>query len=352
MKHFPKVEGFEIVDLIGCGHFGTVYKAISLKYKQIFALKIIPKSDLLNAKAIERIKREASVLQKVNHPNVLQIFDFVEEEREFVIVFEYCQYGTLMKLVKENGKLEKPAIQFLFQKIFEGLNQAHQQYICHRDLKLENILLDSYGRPKIGDWGESRESAKHHLLTSIHGTRVYMAPELWENQHYRGPAADMWAMGVMLYICAVGSYPWKATSEMAMYEIIRSVNYSIPDFVDEEIADVIKELLKKDPKSRSTAEEVLNAPLFNNCPVNNPYFSIRKKLCAHASVLSMVLNNPQIVSPNNLENVPKLKSFNPLSKIGSSTSNLAQFPANMAAKGSTRIVILPQRRRVHSNSFC
>lgn len=290
-----KIAGYLIEKKLGSGSYGTVYLAQSEKYGLPFAIKVIPIRDGETAEMHEKKYREALTLQQVVHPNVLRIYDFFEDDGNFIIIFEYCGGGTLLNLIREAGKLDKASIQYYFIQIFSAIKTAHELDVTHRDLKPENIFLDSYGRPKIGDWGQSRLIGPDPLLKSACGTRAYAPPEIWDKKAYYGKASDMWSIGVVLYCCTFGCLPWRANTEMEMYEKIRNMIYVFPYNCDREIKEVIQGLLQRDPKARLTAAEVLSMPLFakgvplrpNIMPteISTPTMRIGQQKCLHAQTL-------------------------------------------------------------------
>ncbi|OHT00125.1 CAMK family protein kinase [Tritrichomonas foetus] len=246
---------------LGAGKFGSVFHCVSEKYKCDFAIKIITK--IADPNAIDLFRREALTLKSVCHPNVVRLYDFFEDVFNFYIVMEYCPNGTLLNLIQNKGYLSKPMIQFYFIPIIQALEFCHSRGIVHRDLKPDNILIDVAGRPKIGDWGQSRPFTKQALLTTYCGTISYVAPELHMKRPYDGPKCDMWSLGVILFAAATGRMPWKSQTQTGKVSEIVNMRYSIPPKVDAEIADVIRSLIVFDPNGRATAEELLSKPIFH-----------------------------------------------------------------------------------------
>jgi polo-like kinase 4 len=180
---FPdSIEGYHLGTQVGKGAFGQVYQA-TLKgsnqphTKVGYAIKIIDKQLIMTAEMIQRVKNEVSIHSTLNHPNILRLFHFFEDDRNVYLIMEYCEQGELFKLLKRNGPFSEEQARRFVKDIVHGLAYLHSHGIIHRDLKLSNILLTSNGDAKIADFGLAvRQSNPFHEQKTMCGTPNYLPP--------------------------------------------------------------------------------------------------------------------------------------------------------------------------------
>ncbi|KAK9905285.1 hypothetical protein M0R45_000337 [Rubus argutus] len=181
------------------------------------------------------------------------------------IVMEYAAGGELYERIRKAGRLSENEARFFFQQLIAGVGYCHAMQICHRDLKLENTLLDGSTAPrvKICDFGYSK-SLLHSLPKSTVGTPAYIAPEVICEKEYDGEIADVWSCGVSLYVMIVGAYPFGDPKDpMNFRETIRrilSVCYSIPDNVrvSAECRHLLSKIFVTNPEKRITIQQIKN----------------------------------------------------------------------------------------------
>lgn len=142
-----------------------------------------------------------------------KLFEVVEMAKHIVLVIEICAGGDLLNYVRKRRRLKEDSAKFIFKQIIDGLAHIHSKGVLHRDIKLDNILLDGHGRVKIADFGVSRiVKSTQEEMTEQCGTPAYIAPELLRDQGYWGFGADIWSCGVVLYAMLYGTVPFKANS--------------------------------------------------------------------------------------------------------------------------------------------
>jgi serine/threonine-protein kinase SRK2 len=195
------------------------------------------------------------------------------------IVMEYASGGELFERICNAGRFKEDEARFFFQQLISGVSNCHSMQICHRDLKLENTLLDGSPSPrlKICDFGYSKSSLLHSQPKSTVGTPAYIAPEVLRRQEYDGKIADVWSCGVTLYVMLVGAYPFEDPEEPKDFrktiQRILNVQYSIPEHVQisEECRSLISRIFVADPAQRITIPEITNHVCFlKNLP---PYLT-------------------------------------------------------------------------------
>jgi tRNA A-37 threonylcarbamoyl transferase component Bud32 len=271
---FPQLE---IIELLGQGGMGAVYKARQKQLDRLVALKILPPEVGETEAFAERFTREARSLAKLNHPRIVTVFDFGHtEEGLYYFVMEYVD-GTDLRHVIQAGELEPSKALAIVPQICEALQFAHEEGIVHRDIKPENILIDKKGRVKIADFGLAKllgKTAAELTLTGAGhrmGTPHYMAPEQIEHPGRVDHRADIYSLGVVFYEMLTGELP-----------IGRFAPPSKKVHVDVKLDEVVLRTLEKEPERRyqqasevKTDVETINAgshpPMALVAPAGRPY---------------------------------------------------------------------------------
>ena len=208
-KRLPQ---FEILELLGRGGMGVVYKARQVQLDRIVALKILPPGDAVAPGFIERFRREARSLAKLNHPNIVNIYDYGETGGLCYFVMEFVDGADLRKMIRARRMTAAEALAVV-PKICDALQFAHEEGVVHRDIKPENILIDKKGRVKIADFGLAklllREQSDLTLTQTgfALGTPKYMAPEQLDNPDSVDHRADIYSLGVVFYEMLTGEIP-------------------------------------------------------------------------------------------------------------------------------------------------
>ncbi len=203
---------FEILELLGRGGMGVVYKARQLQLDRIVALKILPPADATAPDFVERFRREARSLAKLNHPNIVHVHDFGETNGLYYFVMEFVD-GANMRSLIGSGRMTSAEALAIVPKICDALQFAHEEGVVHRDIKPENILIDKKGRVKIADFGLAkllgRTEADPQLTVSgaTLGTPRYMAPEQVDKPGSVDHRADIYSLGVVFYEMLTGELP-------------------------------------------------------------------------------------------------------------------------------------------------
>ena len=208
--HFPELE---VVELIGAGGMGAVYKARQPKLDRFVALKILASDLAEDPTFAERFNREARVLARLNHPHIVAVFDFGTQGPYFYLLMEYVDGVNLREAMQEGGFSAGDCLT-LVQDICDALKFAHEEGILHRDIKPENVLIDSRGRVKIADFGLAKmvgqDEPDNVTLTgqgAVLGTLHYMAPEQLETPQDVDQRADIFSLGVVFYELLTGELP-------------------------------------------------------------------------------------------------------------------------------------------------
>jgi len=274
---FPKVEpiayvapayvvsGYEIVGELGRGAMGVVHKARHVALNRTVALKMVLGDGPPDERAVIRFLAEAEAVAAIDHPHVVRVFDYGESEGRPFMALEYLDGGTLAAEIARTGRLPYAEAAALVEKVARGVHAAHELGIVHRDLKPANILLSS-GKlePKVTDFGLAKRTAGAELTQSIAlmGTPGYMSPEQAGGRaKFVGPAADIWALGVILYECLRGSRPFDGDG---LDELLANIQHSEPTSlrthdpaIHRDLDTICLKCLEKDPARRyATAADV------------------------------------------------------------------------------------------------
>ncbi|GAV88470.1 Pkinase domain-containing protein [Cephalotus follicularis] len=263
---------YDFVRDIGSGNFGVARLMRDKVTKELVAVKYIERGDKID----ENVQREIINHRSLRHPNIVKFKEIILTPTHLAIVMEYASGGELFERICNAGRFSEDEARFFFQQLISGVSYCHAMQICHRDLKLENTLLDGSPAPrlKICDFGYSKSSVLHSQPKSTVGTPAYIAPEVLQPE-YDGKIADVWSCGVTLYVMLVGAYPFEDPDEPKDFrktiQRILSVQYSIPDCVQisEECRHLISRIFVANPAARITIPEIRNHEWFlKNLPAD------------------------------------------------------------------------------------
>ncbi len=222
-----KLGSYEIIELVGKGGMASVYRAFQPSMNRDVAIKIISQSISENPAFVQRFKNEAQLIAQLEHPHILPVYDFGEQDGMLYIVMRYMSTGTLADLIKGGGMTLK-AIETTFSQVALALDHAHSQGIIHRDLKPANVLIDQHGNAFLTDFGIAKSVGSTMHLTrtdSVVGTPTYMSPEqgMGEDLDSR---SDIYALGILLFEMITGKLPFEAETAMAV--MLKHINQPPP----------------------------------------------------------------------------------------------------------------------------
>ncbi|CAK7339408.1 unnamed protein product [Dovyalis caffra] len=264
---------YDLVKDIGSGNFGVARLMRDKVTKELVAVKYIERGDKID----ENVQREIINHRSLRHPNIVRFKEVILTPTHLAIVMEYAAGGELFERICKSGRFSEDEARFFFQQLISGVSYCHAMQVCHRDLKLENTLLDGSPAPrlKICDFGYSKSSVLHSQPKSTVGTPAYIAPEVLSRQEYDGKVADVWSCGVTLYVMLVGSYPFEDPDEPKDFrktiQRIINVQYSIPDSIQitPECCHLISRIFDAEPATRITIPEIRNHKWFlKNLPAD------------------------------------------------------------------------------------
>lgn len=252
------MDDYHVVELVGEGSFGKVYKGRRKYSRQTVAMKFILKHGKTD-KDIHNLRQEIEILRKLKHENIIEMIDAFETPQEFCVVTEFAQ-GELFEVLEDDKCLPEEQVQAIAKQLVKALYYLHSNRIIHRDMKPQNILIGKGSIVKLCDFGFARAmSANTVVLRSIKGTPLYMAPELVREQPYNH-TADLWSLGVILYELFVGQPPFYTNSVYALIRHIVKDPVKYPDNMSANFKSFLKGLLNKLPQNRLTWPALLEHP--------------------------------------------------------------------------------------------
>ena len=276
--------------IIGEGDFAQVRLAIHKATKQVRAVKIMKKGKI----EMEDFLSEISILSKLTHPSIMQIYEIFEDNINLYIVSEFCKGGELFDIISDKGNFTEKEACLIMQQLLSAVCYSHQNGIVHRDIKPENILLESNSKDftiKIVDWGSATKIKPKEKLETKNGSPYYIAPEVLKGEY--NEKCDIWSCGVILYILLCGYAPFFGESDEEIFEQVLKCEYDFPaeewDAVSNEAKNLIKKMIEKDPNKRISALEALQ----------DDWFKINKTTAA--------AKDNKLITKNVINNMKKFK---------------------------------------------
>ena len=248
---------------LGKGDFSHVRLAIHKDTKQSRAVKIIQKKKV----DMKRLLAEISIVSKLSHPSIMEVYEVFEDTKKVYIVSEYCKGGELFDIISKKRNFSEKEACIIMEQLLSGICYSHKNGIVHRDLKPENILLEDKSRNleiKIVDWGYATQMKQRERLHEMDGISYYIAPEVLEGDY--DEKCDIWSCGVILYILLCGYAPFYGENDKEIYNQVLKGEYDFPkeewQNVSEEAKNLVQKMLEKDTKKRITALDALQDKWF------------------------------------------------------------------------------------------
>ncbi len=247
--------GYRIVEQVGVGGMATVYKAYDAAMDRYVALKVLPDRYARDAEFRQRFEREARAISRLEHPHILPVHGYGEDQGYTFLVMRYLPSGTLKERLAQ-GRLPLPLAASVLRQVADALDYAHEQGILHRDIKPSNILMDARENVYLTDFGIAKivEDSVNLTGEKLLGTPAYMSPEQCQGGKELTPACDEYSLGIVLYEMVIGTAPFQADTPVAivfkhLYDPLpmpRQFQPNLPEAVEK----VILKALSKDPASR------------------------------------------------------------------------------------------------------
>ena len=220
-------------------------------------------------KEIDKIRsnREIKILKKMRHRNIVHLYNDINTEKLIYLIMEYVKGKELLAYINEKNKLNENESCYYFQQIISGIEYLEKLKIVHRDIKLENIIIEDNKNIKILDFGLSNFYQKNNILYSSCGSLCYASPEMVEGKKYSGSCVDIWPSGIVLFAMLCGYLPFTDSNEQKLFKKIVEGKLYFPHYLSEQAKDLLNKVLTKDPLKRITINKIKKHPWFN---LNNP----------------------------------------------------------------------------------
>jgi WD40 repeat protein/tRNA A-37 threonylcarbamoyl transferase component Bud32 len=262
------VPGYELLEKLGEGGMGVVWKARQTRLKRLVALKMVLGEHRAGAKELIRFLAEAEAVAAIKHPHVVHVYEYGDADGRPFLAMEYLSGGSLTDRLKESGRLAPKAAAVLVGTLAGAVQSAHDLGIVHRDLKPANVLFDEAGRAKVTDFGLAKRAGGNDLTATqaVMGTPAYMAPEQARGDtKFVGPQCDVYSLGVILYECLTGTRPFDAPDALVL---LRRVAEDEPERPAKRVPGLPRDVeliclkcLAKDPAERYPTAEALAGDL-------------------------------------------------------------------------------------------
>lgn len=258
----PTIGKYKLLKTIGKGNFAKVKLAKHVPTGKEVAIKIIDKTQL-NPGSLQKLFREVRIMKMLDHPNIVKLFQVIETDKTLYLVMEYASGGEVFDYLVLHGRMKEKEARAKFRQIVSAVQYCHQKKIIHRDLKAENLLLDSEMNIKIADFGFSNEFTPGNKLDTFCGSPPYAAPELFQGKKYDGPEVDVWSLGVILYTLVSGSLPFDGSTLRELRERVLRGKYRIPFYMSTDCENLLKKFLVLNPAKRASLETIMKDKWMN-----------------------------------------------------------------------------------------
>lgn len=264
------IKNYRLLRTLGKGSFSKVKLAVSPSNRQ-FAIKIVPRNLRYNSinkesrsKREERIFREAIITAFLSHPHIIKLHAFFYNDLHFYMVYEYVSGQSLLRYIRDRGHLEEDLARKLFVQIVDAVRFMHRNAVVHRDLKIENILIDKAGNIKIIDFGLSNFYDTKKFLGTFCGSLQFAAPELLRGRIYVGPEVDLWSLGIVLYVMVIGALPFDDRDITVLHSKIKKGRFTFHRDLSPGVRKLISGLIVNDVSRRYRMKDVLASEWLND----------------------------------------------------------------------------------------
>ncbi|XP_074656263.1 testis-specific serine/threonine-protein kinase 1-like [Tubulanus polymorphus] len=253
-----KKRGYNLGHTLGEGSYAKVKLALCDRTSKNVAIKVINRKKAPKDFQEKFLPRELDVLKKLSHPHIVQMYEVMQFNSKVFIVMEMAGHGDLLEYIKLRGAIPEDKSRVWFAQVIEGIDFCHKNSIVHRDLKCENLLLDSENRIKISDFGFARYIEPCEHSSTFCGSAAYAAPEILQGIPYEATAYDIWSMGIILYIMVCGSMPYDDSNikKMIRMQTERKVGFAKSKKISHNCKKLIHAMLEASVNKRAKVADL------------------------------------------------------------------------------------------------
>eukprot|EP00300_Choanocystis_sp_HF-7_P023789 c2501_g1_i1.p1 GENE.c2501_g1_i1~~c2501_g1_i1.p1 ORF type:complete len:484 (+),score=125.76 c2501_g1_i1:35-1453(+) len=259
------VNKYNLTRKLGSGSYGVVMLGTNTETQERVAVKVIRKDKIKGRGMSEMLKREITTMKRINHPNVVKIYEVLATKAEIFIVMELVEGGDLLDRIERKGYLSEPEAMRFFASMVQAVQVCHDHDVCHRDLKPDNMMLTLDKQIKITDFGMAvldQDTESANLLDTICGTPNYVAPEVLAGQGYDGKKADVWSLGCVLFVMMVGELPFDGQRAQMFRDIQNGRHAPFPKHLSKTACEFIDYVLRPNPQERPGLLDIQHHPFF------------------------------------------------------------------------------------------
>ena len=310
----PKITDFQIIKELGAGSFGHVYLVKHKVTKAEYAIKAIDKRNKTNQEEKPYFRREIEVMYKIHHPNVVKLYGHFEDNNYCYFIMEYISKGNVYGLIPSEKKkrINPKVVATLMKDVISAVYYLHNMnpIIIHRDIKPENVLLADNLVAKLTDFGWSNYMQEDEKRTTVCGTPIYLAPEIIKEQGH-DEKVDIWCIGVLCFELITGNVPFQGNDIDTLKDNILHLKITWPKDINIDAKNLIKKILKSDPASRISLEEMLQHPFFTKYFPNAVKSLIKPDNTANYKSFIISKDNPKTWDPISKSPKPSSKGSSP-----------------------------------------
>ena len=263
LQGFPQFQNYRVISYLGSGATSQVFCAVHTLSQKKVAIKRFRKQDM-GPDQLDKVRREIEIMQMLDCPFCIDIHETLEDDSYLDIVMEYADNGSLLSHVVSYGSFREEEAANIICEVMFALYFLHKEGILHRDIKLENLMLDKYNNVRLIDFGMSKVTeSSQALLHTACGTPDYVAPEVILREPY-SDKADIWSLGVLLYAMVTGKHPFQDDNIQQVFKKIVTEDVQFPEYLSDDCVEIIKLCLQRDQHKRPSLRELVSLPFIAN----------------------------------------------------------------------------------------
>ena len=264
LKGIPKNIGpYELIEKLKEGGYSKIYKAKSCYTGDFVVIKSIEKMDFQQSvEDVLLMVRQSEVLKILKHRNIINLYEIYESQKFFYLIMDYLPNGDLIEQIIKKKRFQEQEALVIFSQLVDALYYMHKNEICHRDIRTEKILFDKKNKPKLVGFSYSSFYTKGKKIRDSYGSLCYACPEIIQGDYYNPELADVWSLGVVLYVMVCGYLPFSEDDDNQNKYLIINGKVDYPPQISNKVKDLLKHMLEIDPNKRYTFQKIVRHPWF------------------------------------------------------------------------------------------